>query len=110
MPKRTLKEVEIAGKQHLIRVDVNVPLNEQGQITDDYRIVKSIPTIQFALQKKAKVILMSHLGRPDGKQNTRYSLRPVASRLSRQGMNLPSSVKLSEADIRVVCGLIKGKK
>ena len=82
MPKKTIKEMDIALKSVLIRVDVNVPLNEKGQITDDYRIVKSIPTIRFALQQKAKIILMSHLGRPDGKPNPQYSLRPVAARLS----------------------------
>lgn len=82
MPKKTIKEADIAGKQLLIRVDVNVPLNERGQITDDYRIVKSIPTIHFAREKKAKIILMSHLGRPDGKPSPQYSLRPVATKLS----------------------------
>jgi len=83
MPKKTLKEVDVAGKGLLIRVDFNVPLDEQGRITDDHRIVKSLPTIQYALGKASKIILISHWGRPDGKPNPEYSLRPVAAHLSK---------------------------
>ena len=82
MPKRTLEELDLKGKRVLIRVDFNVPLNELGEITDDNRIVKSLPTIRYALEKGARVILMSHLGRPDGRPNPKYSLKAVATRLS----------------------------
>ncbi len=82
MSKRTLEDLSLSGKRVLIRADFNVPLNEKGQITDDSRIVKTLPTIQYALQKRAKVILMSHLGRPEGQKNPQYSLLPVANRLS----------------------------
>ena len=81
MPKRTVEELDLKGKRVLIRVDFNVPLNEKGEITDDSRVVKSLPTIRYALEKGARVILMSHLGRPDGKPNSKYSLRPIATRL-----------------------------
>ena len=66
-----------AGTRVLMRVDFNLPLDAQGQITDDKRLVDSLPTIQYCLQQRAKVIICSHLGRPDGAPDPRYSLRPV---------------------------------
>ena len=82
MHKQTIQDIDLKGKRVLIRVDFNVPQNEQGKITDDARIVKSLETIRYALGQNAKVILMSHLGRPKGKPETQYSLRPAAERLS----------------------------
>ncbi len=82
MPKKTIEDIKISGKRLLIRVDFNVPLDEKGRITDDNRIVKSLPTIRYALTQGAAVILISHLGRPDGRVNPKYSLRPVAKHLS----------------------------
>ena len=82
MPKLTIRDIDLANKRLFIRVDFNVPLTEDGStITDDTRIVATLPTIVYALQHKAKVILASHLGRPKGKPNPKYSLRPVALRL-----------------------------
>jgi phosphoglycerate kinase len=82
MPKLSIREIDLANKRVFIRVDFNVPLTEDGSsITDDTRIVATLPTIKYALQHKAKVILASHLGRPKGKPNTKYSLRPVVDRL-----------------------------
>ncbi|MFP5209868.1 MAG: phosphoglycerate kinase [Acidobacteriota bacterium] len=82
MSKLTIRDVELANKRVLIRVDFNVPLTEDGStITDDTRIVATLPTIVYALQHRAKVILASHLGRPKGKPNPKYSLRPVVDRL-----------------------------
>ena len=82
MSKLTIRDVELANKRVFIRVDFNVPLTEDGStITDDTRIVATLPTIVYALQHRAKVILASHLGRPKGKPNPKYSLRPVVDRL-----------------------------
>jgi len=82
MPKLSIKDIELTNKRVFIRVDFNVPLTEDGQtITDDTRIVATLPTIEYALRHRAKVILASHLGRPKGKPNPKYSLRPVAIRL-----------------------------
>ena len=82
MPKLSIRDIELANKRVFIRVDFNVPLTEDGAtITDDTRIVATLPTIVYALRRKAKVILASHLGRPKGKPNPKYSLRPVALRL-----------------------------
>ncbi|WP_340690395.1 phosphoglycerate kinase [Hydrogenobacter thermophilus] len=80
--KKRLKDVNITGKRVLVRVDFNVPIDEQGNIEDDTRIRASLPTIEYLLDAKAKVILMSHLGRPKGR-DSKYSLSPVAKRLSR---------------------------
>jgi phosphoglycerate kinase len=78
---RSVKDLDLAGKRVLIRVDFNVPI-KNGAISDDTRIRSSLPTIRYALDKGATVILASHLGRPKGKPNPEYSLRPVAKRLS----------------------------
>ena len=82
MPKLSIRDIELANKHVFIRVDFNVPLAEDsGIITDDTRIVATLPTIMYALERRAKVILASHLGRPKGKPNHKYSLRPVVDRL-----------------------------
>ena len=79
--KKTVKDIEIKGKKALVRCDFNVPLKE-GKITDDIRIVSALPTIKYLIEGGAKVILMSHLGRPEGEPNPKYTLAPVAERLS----------------------------
>ncbi|NLX85933.1 MAG: phosphoglycerate kinase [Clostridiales bacterium] len=80
--KKTVRDVEVAGKKVMVRCDFNVPIDDRGNITDDTRIVASLPTIEFLLERGAKVILMSHLGRPKGKVDDKFSLRPVARRLA----------------------------
>lgn len=80
--KKTLRDVDVKGKRVLVRVDFNVPMDELGNIEDDTRIRASLPTIEYLLDAKAKIILMSHLGRPKGRDE-RFSLMPVAKRLSR---------------------------
>ena len=82
MPKLTIRDIDLNNKRVFIRVDFNVPLTEDGAaITDDTRIVATLPTIVYALAQHAKVILASHLGRPKGKPNPKYSLKPVVKRL-----------------------------
>src|SRR5215831_13811302 len=85
MPYRSIRDVDLKGKRVFIRVDFNVPLEKDGQgqmkITSDKRIRASLPTIQYALERGAGVILASHLGRPKGKPNPEMSLKPVAARL-----------------------------
>ncbi len=80
--KKTIRDFDLRGKRVLIRVDFNVPLDKDLNITDDNRIRASLPTIQYALEHGAKVVLMSHLGRPDGKPVSSMSLSPAAKRLS----------------------------
>lgn len=83
MDKKTIEKVDLKGKRVFIRADFNVPFDENGNITDDGRIRSTLPTINYALDAGAKVILASHLGRPKGKPNPKYSLAPVALRLNR---------------------------
>ncbi len=83
MAKKTISDVDLKGKRVLMRVDFNVPLDDNLNITDDIRIKAAIPTIKYAIEKGAKVILMSHLGRPDGQVNEKLRLAPVAARLEK---------------------------
>lgn len=83
MAKKTIADVDVAGKTVLMRVDFNVPLNSELEITDDRRIVMALPSIQSVLDRGGRVILMSHLGRPSGNGfEAEYSLKPVAARLA----------------------------
>lgn len=83
MDKITIEDLDIKGKRVFIRADFNVPLDENLKITDDRRIRSTLPTINYAIDEGAKVILASHLGRPKGKVDLRFSLAPVAKRLQR---------------------------
>ncbi len=84
MNKASIKDLNLAGKRTLVRVDFNVPLDDKsGQIMDDSRIRAALPTIQYLIEKKARVILASHLGRPDGKVVESMRMTPVARRLGR---------------------------
>jgi len=80
--KKTIRDIDIKGRRVLMRVDFNVPQDKAtGAITNTQRIQAAIPTIQYALDQGASVILMSHLGRPNGEVNLKYTLKPVAEKL-----------------------------
>ena len=91
--KKSVEDIDVAGKKVIVRCDFNVPQDDTGRITDDKRIVASLQTIKYLLDKKAAVILCSHLGRPKGQVNPKYSLKPVAERLSEL---LGQEVKLAD--------------
>ena len=93
MNKKTVKDIDVEGKKVLVRCDFNVPQDENGNITDNRRIVASLKTIEYLLEHNAKVILCSHLGRPKGEVNEKYSLKPVAQELTRL---LGKQVKISK--------------
>ncbi len=82
MPIRTIDQIDLRGKRVFIRVDFNVPQDEKKNITDDTRILLSLPTIRFVSEAGGKTVLASHLGRPKGKRDPKFSLAPVADRLS----------------------------
>ena len=103
MNKKTLKDFDYKGKKVLVRCDFNVPMDENQNITDDIRITSSLPTINYLIEQGAKVILMSHLGRPKGEPNPKYSLEPVAKRLS----NLLKKEVIFAADDKVVSDKVK---
>ena len=81
MDKKTVRDLDVAGKKVLVRVDFNVPFDDQGNISDDTRIRASLETIKYLVEQKAAVILMAHLGRPKGQVNPKFSLAPVAKHL-----------------------------
>jgi phosphoglycerate kinase len=93
---RDLSDAQLKGKRALVRVDFNVPLSGDLQVTDDTRIAAVLPTIRYLLDRGAKVILLSHLGRPKGKPEAKYSLAPVARRLAQM---LTARVTFSETTI-----------
>ena len=81
LTKKSVEDINVTGKRVLVRCDFNVPM-EDGRITDDNRIVGALPTIKYLLAHNARVILCSHMGRPKGEFNPKYTLAPVAKRLS----------------------------
>ena len=78
MRKKTLRDVHLKGRKVLMRVDFNVPLSKEGDITDDTRVRATLPSINYIMDSGASCILMSHLGRPKGKKDMAFTLRPVA--------------------------------
>ncbi|MDF2524735.1 MAG: triose-phosphate isomerase, partial [Clostridiales bacterium] len=82
MSKKTIEDINVEGKKVIVRVDFNVPLDENKNITDDKRIVGALPTIKYLIEKGAKTILVSHLGRPKNGPEEKYSMKPAAKRLS----------------------------
>lgn len=94
--KKTIKDLEIKGKKIIVRCDFNVPIDEKGDITDDTRIRAALPTIEYILSNGGSMILMSHLGRPKGKPNPEYSLKPVAERISQL---IGKGIKFADDDL-----------
>jgi triosephosphate isomerase len=83
LKKKTVEDIEVKGRKVIVRVDFNVPLDEEGNITDDKRIVGALSTIKYLIENKAKTILVSHLGRPKGEFKPKYSMKPAVARLSK---------------------------
>ncbi len=111
MSKKTVRDIDLKNKRVLVRVDFNVPQDDVGKITDDSRIVGALPTIRYLVEQQAKVVLMSHLGRPKGEVNMKYSLAPAAERLSEllgQPVKMAKDVIGTDAD-QVVAGLKVGE-
>ena len=79
--KKTIRDIDIKGKRVLVRVDYNVPLSD-GKIESDYRIVQSLPTLNYLVDQGCRIILLSHLGRPKGRPDKKYSLKPTSTRLA----------------------------
>jgi len=79
--KKSIKDIDLKNKKVLVRVDYNVPINDKGEVDDDTRIKESLSTLNYLLEQNCAIILMSHLGRPKGKPEEKYSLKPVAKRL-----------------------------
>lgn len=111
MKKKSVEDIAVSGKRVLLRCDFNVPLNEKLEITDETRLVASLPTIRYLIKEGAKVILCSHLGRPKGEWNEKYSLKPVAKRLSEL---LRTEVKMSKdvigEDAKALASSLKDKE
>src|SRR4030042_1726101 len=83
MEKKTVRDIDVSGKRVLVRVDFNVPIDENtGEIMDDSRIQASLPTIQYLINHRARVVICSHLGRPKGKPEPKYSLKQVVPRVA----------------------------
>ncbi len=108
--KKTIEDIDVAGKRVLVRCDFNVPLKD-GVITSDKRIVEAIPTIKYLLGKGAKVVLCSHMGKPKGEVNPKYSLAPVAKRLSELlGFDVPLAADTIGPDAKAkAAALVPGR-
>ncbi len=111
--KKNIKDVQVSGKRLIVRCDFNVPLDEDGDMTDDTRIAAALPTIRYLIEGGARVILMSHLGRPKGKADKKYSLAPVAKRISallgREILFIPSPIVIDEEVKKAAADLSSGQ-
>ena len=109
--KKTIKDIELAGKRALVRCDFNVPFADSGDISDDSRIRATLPTLKYMLEKGAGLVLMSHLGRPDGAADMKYTLKPVADRLSQlleKDVLFISSPDVISGEVKTAAANLKG--
>ena len=111
MAKKTIADIDVKGKKVLMRVDFNVPQDDSGNITDDARIRKALPSIQHVLKGGGSLILMSHLGRPKGEPDPKYTLAPAATRL---GELIGQTVQMAPASVgpeveKMAAGLTDGQ-
>ena len=110
--KKTIRDIDVKGKKVLVRCDFNVPMKD-GNITDDIRIRAALPTIKYLIDNNAKVILMSHLGRPDGAYNLKYTLEPVKTRLEELlGLNVEfvSCEEVVSSKVKEIAANLKEKE
>jgi phosphoglycerate kinase len=108
MAKISIRDLDLKGKRVFLRVDFNVPLSEEGAITDDTRIRAALPTIELALRKGARLIIASHLGRPKGKPNPKMSMRPAAARLGELlGKPAPFAADCIGEDAKLKAGALR---
>jgi len=108
--KKTVKDINVAGKKVLVRCDFNVPMKD-GEITDDIRITSALPTIKYLIDEGAAVILMSHMGRPKGEAKPEYSLKPVADRLTEllgQEVIFPASPVVVDDEVKAAAAKLEG--
>ncbi|GAC1391517.1 MAG: phosphoglycerate kinase [Candidatus Saccharimonadales bacterium] len=110
--KKTIRDIDLDGKTVLLRADYNVPLNAKGRITDDYRIKKSLPTIHYLLDHHCKIIICSHLGRPQSPHDLSCSLKPVAKRLGEllDDMNIQFANDCVGNDVRTAAASLQPKE
>lgn len=108
-PKKTIKDIPLHNKRILLRADFNVPLNEQGEIASDYRITQTLPTLKYLLSRGCAVVVIAHLGRPEGVKNTKFSLAPVAKRLKEllPGIDVIFQPSLTDDKARQASKLLK---
>ena len=105
--KKTIEDIDVSGKKVLVRCDFNVPIKD-GVITSDKRIVGAIPTIKYLMEHNAKVILCSHMGKPKGEVNMKYTLAPVAARLTELlGVNVPLAKDTVGPDAKALAANLK---
>ena len=108
MAKKTVEDIQVQGKKVLVRCDFNVPLDENGRITDENRIRGALPTIQYLIGHGARIILCSHLGRPKGEVNPKFSLAPVAERLGQLlNQEVPIAKDVIGPDAHRLAGALK---
>lgn len=106
--KKCVEDIDVKGKKVIVRVDFNVPLNAEGNITDDKRITAALPTIQYLIDNKAKIILVSHMGKPKGEVNPKYSMAPASKRLGELlGMEVIQATDVIGEDAKAKAAALK---